>query len=375
MSDYTMGLLAKSNAVAAEPYQAYTNPDGTLAQRVAGFTPDQQAAFGQTRTMQGMWQPGMTAATGYTNTAGGVNQMAAANPWMQQAGGMNPTGAASGYLGAAGAQNPFGAAQPYTNAASQTFTGTTPQQYMNPYMQGVLDRLGDQAGRNLSENLMPAIGDQFIKSGQFGSSRMQEITGRALRDTQDALLGQQSQALQQGYAQAGQQFGQDMSRQTQLAGQQGQLGLGYMGALGQLGSTAGNLAMGQMGQYGNLAQLSGNLANQFANTQLQTGQQAGNLAQMQQMLGIRDTAALEAVGAQQQGLDQKNLDVAYQDFLNQTYYPQQQLGFLSNMLRGVPYSSSSSTASSGPASTYTPSGLSQLAGALSLYSALNKTST
>ena len=35
-------------------------------------------------------------------------------------------------------------------------------------------------------------------------------------------------------------------------------------------------------------------------------------------------------------MNQKNLDLAYQDFLTQTQYPEQQLGFLSNIIRGLP---------------------------------------
>ena len=173
------------------------------------------AASGMVNQAAGMNPLG--AASGYFNNAAGMSGANAASGYLGQAAGMNPMQASSGMYGQAlnsdamGAASPFlygaagmnaqGMAQPYTNAASQTFTGQNPSQYMSPYIQGVLDRLGQQAGQNLSENIMPAIGDQFIKSGQYGSSRMQEITGRAMRDTQDALLGQQANVLNQGYQQ------------------------------------------------------------------------------------------------------------------------------------------------------------------------------
>jgi CRISPR/Cas system-associated protein endoribonuclease Cas2 len=46
--------------------------------------------------------------------------------------------------------------------------------------------------------------------------------------------------------------------------------------------------------------------------------------------------AQAAAGAQQQGLEQQKMSQAYQDFLSQRGYPQQQLAFMSDILRGVP---------------------------------------
>jgi hypothetical protein len=63
-------------------------------------------------------------------------------------------------------------------------------------------------------------------------------------------------------------------------------------------------------------------------------------------------------------MNQRNLDLAYQDFLRQTQYPEQQLSFLSNIVRGLPAGggSTSSTGSSTGAS-YSASPLAQLASA------------
>ena len=143
-----------------------------------------------------------------------------------------------------------------------------------------------------------------------------------------------------------------------------------MSTLAGMGSSAGSLANSQMSNYGNLAQLAGNLSNMGAQTDLQAANQMGQLGQLGQTLGLRDAAALEATGTTQQNLDQRNLDMAYQDFLTQSQYPQTQLNFMSSMLRGIPYSTATQTSNTAPASAYQPSGLSQIAGALSLYSAL-----
>ena len=51
-------------------------------------------------------------------------------------------------------------------------------------------------------------------------------------------------------------------------------------------------------------------------------------ADIQQQLGI---------GALGRGLDQTALDITYTDFLSERDYPKEQLGFVSNIIRGAPY--------------------------------------
>lgn len=296
LSDYTQGLLSKANAVAAEPFQAYGGP------RINPFTQDQENAFQATRNNFGAYTPGVNAAFG---TA--VNSMN---------------------------NNAVGAASPYLGQAAGTFTGSNVQQYMNPYIDNVVNRVGELGARNLREQLMPAIGDQFIKAGQYGSSQMQQAVGRGLRDTQESVLAQQNQALAQGYNTAGQLFNQDMSR------------------------------------IANIGQTFGNLTSQTARDQLAASQQMGALSNLGQTMSLRDAAALEAIGATQQQQGQKNLDLGYQDFLEQRDYPKTELSFLSSMLRGIPYGTTTSTSQTGPANAYQPSPLASLAGSAALFGAL-----
>ena len=291
MSDYTQGLLSKANAVAAEPYQSYGGP------RLAEFTQPQQQAFAGTQAMQGQYQPNINNALNLTTEAGQVN--------------------------------PLGTAQSYLNTAAQS----APQvinQYMNPYNDAVVNRIGQLAGRNLQENLMPAINSNFIRAGQFGSAPMQTAVGNALRDTQESALAEQAKALNQGYGQAMTAAQTDLARQAAL------------------GQTAGNLAT------------------QGAQTQLAAANQMGQTANLGQTMGLRDLSALEATGQTQQTQDQKNLDLAYQDFLTQRQYPMQQLSMMNSLIRGLPYGTDTSTSATGPANTYQPSPLSQIAGAAAL---------
>jgi len=329
LSDYTQGLLVKGNAVAAEPYQTYGAP------RLADFSAAQRDAFAATRAQQGAFTPTINQGIGAINQATQTSGFQAANPTLTQAIGMSPTGTAMPYLSSAG-------------AAAPSMVG----EYMSPYQDAVVNRIGDLAARQLREKLMPQVSDTFVRAGQFGSSRMQEATGQALRDVQESALAEQGKLLNQGYQGALAAAQEDMKRRAEIGRVLGGLGTQEQQNLGQLGQVQGNLQ---------------NVSNQNL---IAAGQQLGALGRIGQTMGYTDTAALEEIGKQQQALDQRNLDVAYQDFVAQRDYPKTQLGFLSNLVRGQPYSQTTNTASTGPASTYQPSGLAQILGGLTLARAL-----
>jgi hypothetical protein len=336
MSDYTLGLISRANAIAAEPYQSYGGP------RVAGFTNDTQNAFNQTRLASQAYTGPLSQALGLTQQASQSNPFATASPYITSAAGMTQQ--------AANAPGALSAASPYMQQASGTFTGNNVNQYMDPYVQNVVNRASDVATRNFNENLMPGIQDKFTRAGQYGSSGMLKDATRAARDTTENIQSQANAALSQAYQNAGQLYGQDASRQGTLAQLAGSLSsqdqaakLQAAGQLGTLGSTLGTL----QGQTGAL--------------QLQAGQQYGALGQSAQQLGLQGAAALDTIGQEQQGLNQRNLDTAYQDFQNQTQYPRQTIDWMSSVIRGIPYSSSTQTSQTGPANAYQPSPLSQIA--------------
>jgi len=298
MQDAIYNQIQLATGVANTPYQAYSLP------RVAELSPLQQQAYRQVQANQGLYEPAMSAATT------GVQELS-----------NSPAGMA--------------AAQPYMTAAARSAAETVGS-YMNPYTDAVTNRIAQLGARNLSENLLPAVSDQFIRAGQFGSGRMGEFGARALRDTQESVLGQQAQALQQGYGQA---LG---AAQTDLARQ------------GQLGSTAGSLAGADVSrQLGALQQL--------ANLQLQ-GQQ----------LRTADVAALESAGTAQQRQAQAQLDAAAQQYQEELLYPKQQLDWLNTQIRGMAPITPTTTTASGTTTgaTYSPSPLSQLAAGLYTYKGL-----
>jgi len=289
LSDYLYNLMSGSYSAAQEPYQAYGGP------RIAGFTDPQQQAFTQTATAANAYQPGLEAAQQTAAQGAGLSTL--------------------------------GAAQPYFTAASQTTPGVI-SDYMNPYQQNVIDKMGTEAQRQLQEKILPAIGDQFTRAGQYGSSRQQEIAQRGVRDIASGLEQNIGAQLAQGYTTAGTQAQADLARQASL------------------GQAAGTLA-------GTQETAAANLANVQA-----------NLGQKAQALGLTGAAALETTGSEQQAMNQKNLDLAYQDFQAQTQYPEQQLSWLSSQIRGLPSGGSTSTgATSSVGNTYSASPLASLASA------------
>jgi hypothetical protein len=484
-SDYTQGLISRANAIAAEPYQPYAQ------QRIADLDPAQQQAYENVLGMQGQYQPYLKQAGQQIQAAAGSSQNVA-QPYINQALQYNPYTAASANIGQAGqligqsygdasalaqpyfnqanqltgqaVQSAAGQASPYFNQANaytqQAAAGTANladpymqqasqlagqgaqtglggiQDYMNPYQDQVVNRIGELGARNLRENLLPSIQDRAIQSGTFGGSRSGEAIGRALRDTQESTLAQQSAALQSGYSQAGQQLQADRARQLQAATQQAGFGQQVSGlssadqqrmlaagqqtaALGQaqagltaadyqrmlagaqqqaaMGQSAAGLEAADLARYGQagaqtgaLGQMQGTLAGQAGAQQLQAAQQLGTLSnqdfarmlqsgqaigalgQQAQQMGMQNVSALEAAGSTQQQQAQRSLDQAYQDFLNQRDYGRANTAYLNAAVRGLTIPTSTDTQSNGPASVYQASPLAQLGSTLASGYGLSK---
>jgi len=106
---------------------------------------------------------------------------------------------------------------------------------MNPYTTGVVNEMERLQQQNIQRNLMPQLKAGFVGSGGLGSQRYANALGQSAADMQSNLLGAQTGALQQGYAQALQAAINEGQMQTQAAQLQGNLGaqaqaLGLAGA-------------------------------------------------------------------------------------------------------------------------------------------------
>lgn len=255
-------------------------------------------------------------AEAYTNApyqAYGGERIADFSPMQQQAqqgiSNLQPSqqlGAGTQMAGIAGL-NAMNAGQNYQNMATNP---NAVQQYMSPYVQNALQPQMQEAIRQ-SEIMGQKNNAQAVQQGAFGGGRSAIVEAERQRNLGQNLANIYGTGMQNAFQQAqqAQQFGSTLGLQGQQAALQGAQ------TLGQLGQT-------------------------------QFGQQKDIL-----------NAQLNA-GAQQQALEQQKLQQQYQDFLTQRGYPQQQLAFMSDILRGAPLGQQTQQQYTAAA----PSTLSQVAG-------------
>ena len=314
-TNYGMDILANQKALAGRGFQSYTDPTtGQPIQRYAGFTGDQEAGFEATRQGVNVFRPELNLASQQTQNTFGRSGYGVAQPSFEQSG---------AYTAASTTPTGINMAQPYLGQAGQSSVSNIGQ-YMNPYTEQVVNRIGQIGARTLNEQLLPGISDKMIAAGQFGGTRQAELMGRALRDTMEGISAQQAQALQQGYGQALSTAGTDLSRYGQLASTAGNLGIAQQGAL---------LNAGQ--QMGNLGQQMGNLYNADTSNALTAAGQLGSFAQQRQNQELAGANAMQQIGGLQQALDQKNLDFARSEWERRQAYPQEQINAMAGALQGV----------------------------------------
>jgi hypothetical protein len=224
--EYLRGSINKASSLAGTPYTQYSSP------RVAGFNADINQGFSTVRNGVGGWQPTMNQAASNLTQGGEYNK---------------------DYF-----QNNF----------------------MNPYMSSVYDDIARRSNQNLTEKILPQVNNTFTGGGQFGSSRNQEFTNRAIRDQQDTMTGQLATA-------------------------------------GQAAWDSGQKVYADWG-----------------NKEIQSGVAMGNLAGQQQAAMLKDASALDTIGREQQQQTQANYDVAYQDFQNQQNWNKDQSAWLASIIRG-----------------------------------------
>ena len=195
-----------------------------------------------------------------------------------------------GSLGLAG--QAAGVGQQYALGATNP---NVTQAYMSPYMQNVVDYQKSQALRDFQMG-QPMMARQAVGQGAFGGNRLALQQAEAQRGLMSQMQGIAATGSQKAFedAQRQQQFGAQLGLQGLQTGLQG------LGQVGQMGATLG---------------------------QLGSQQQAADIARQNQMA---------AMGKEQQQLEQSKINQAIQNYAIQQQYPMMQLGFMSNMLRGLP---------------------------------------
>jgi hypothetical protein len=353
-----MEMIGKGVALSEAPYQAYGG------ERTAQFTPLQRQAFGQAENQR---------VAGQIGQASGIAGLAAQQGL--QAGQFQPgTFAPMGVQAPQLQQFQMGPAQ---RVSSQSFAQPgAAEQFMNPYMQQVVGIQQREAQRQ-ADIAGTQRGAQAVRAGAFGGSRQAIMDAEAQRSLAQQMGDIQATGSQAAFQQAQQQFNQEQQArlQAQMANQQagltvGQQNLGALLGIQQLG--AGQNLQSQMANQQALmdAQRAFEQSRQFgADIGLRGGAQAlqgaqtlGQLGQQQFGQEMDIMGARQQMGGTQQQQIQRILDQQYADFQAQRDFPYQQLGFMSDLLRGT--GSSTRTVFQSPQ----PNQMAQLAGAgLSAY--------
>jgi hypothetical protein len=354
-----VGLLGRGSTASQQPYQPYDQ------QRIAGFTDMQSEAQ---RRAAGQQLPGQTgeasniaanlaygpsgigqqgygmmdfaARTGSTagqQTAGGNY---AANQMLRQG---DPT--AQGQYGMSGIASGMDA----SNAQRWIDPGIS-QQYMDPYMQQVVDIQKRESNRDFGQQsqMQRAKTGMTGGVGGIGGYRDQILQAEANRNQMQNLGDIQQKGLQESWRQGQATFGADEQRQLAAAQQRAQAGqaLSEQSRLGQQLGLEGLKGYMQDTQFGrqmglDTSKFMGSLGSQMADQgrqqqalSLDSAKTLGLLGQQQyeQERGLTDQ--MDKYGAQQQALQQKYLDQQYQDFLTQKDYEWDQINRMSQLLHG-----------------------------------------
>jgi hypothetical protein len=305
---------ASGNVTGVQEYTPYTG------ERVAGFTPEQQAVQSE---VAGMTTPGGFGAAGAGLGMGTGLGFGAAGAGLGQAFGYNPMAISGG-----------------------TFDAPAASYYMSPYQSNVTD-IAVREARKQADLAKTAGMSGAIGRGTFGGARQALMQSEQERGAQQNIANIRAQGQQDAYLNAQKMFEADQARRMKAAelGQQGQqfaAGLGKDIGLGGL----------QAGMEG--------------------AAKTGALAATEQVSNLERLKAQAASAGEKQALQQEINNLQYQQFQEQKNYQKAQLDYLSNILRGNAAALGTTQVQYAPA----PSLASQLGGVglagLGLYNILGK---
>jgi hypothetical protein len=288
---YAKDTLAKTSAltdVSQNPYKTYD------ANRIAGFSPMQQQSMTGAQNMT--TAPQLDTASGIAGLAG------------------------SKAMGIGYTPGQFNAPQ----VGTQDYTGSNVSQYMNPYMQNVVDIQQREAQRQADIAGTQRAG-QAVKSGAFGGSRAGIMEAEAARNLAMQKGDIQAAGQNAAFQNAQQQFNTQQQRdlQAQLANQ----GVGMQAQ--QLGE--------QSRQFGASHGLAG------LNTALQAANAQGQLGGLQNQSNLSNLNAQLGAGQVQRGIEQQGLDAQRGQWEEARNNPYKMLQFQQSMLQGLPIQGQSYT--------------------------------
>ena len=366
---------------------------------LAGASPFQRQA-------QQAMQQARAGATRFGNQAAGIGRGAGNQLAMLggQAAGIG-RGAAGDIMSATQAAMPFqNMAANRLGRSTKSYDPSSVSKFMDPYTDEVIRRAEADISRQGQQQAQD-IRARAVGAGAFGGSReavSQRELGRNVGEQQARTSSQlRSQGYQQAQNQAQTAFESQQRRQQQAGQLFGQLGTSY-GQLGQSGAqAAGQMGLAGLGQQigarqagaqlglqgtqqgmagqqlaGQMGQGLGSLGTSYGQLGLQGAQQLGGLGAQYGALGTglgglagglgklglsqaalgeslqgaqqRDINALMGLGGMEQGYNQRLLDAQRRTMFEREMAPYQALGYMSDIFRGVPSTTSSLTSTSAP---------------------------
>jgi len=225
------------------------------------------------------------------------------------------------------AQRALGTSYDPMQATSQQFGTMQAGQYMSPYLEAALNPQIAAAQRQSQIEAQKQQGEA-VGRGAYGGSRDALMRMERERGLASQIEGIRGKGYQDAFTNAQAQFNADQARAQQA--QTANIGQQQFGAnLGLQGLQAANTA---------------------ANTLGTAGQQA--YAQQTGAINLQNQ-----LGSQQQQAEQAKIDQQIKDYANEQQWSMQQLGNMSNLLRGLPMQSTTTAAYQAA-----PSAASQIAG-------------
>ena len=201
-------------------------------------------------------------------------------------------------------------AAPTEAVLASTDPRTNVQSFINPYLESVLAQQEASAQRRFTE-AQAGRDAAAVQGGAFGGSRRAVADSLARRDLNERLDQMGAQARQSGFDRA-------------MAAATGQQELAVKTRAQALADAAG-----QQQRMLQAAETSDRLGLAGAEALL-------SAAPAKQRARLEQASALAGVGETERLRSQAELDLAYQDFINQRDYERGQLQYLSSILRGVP---------------------------------------
>jgi hypothetical protein len=225
---------------------------------------------------------------------------------------------------------------PYQQYSGDRIAGFSPmQQQAMQNAQGM--SVAPQVGQGTAAATMAGMGGLGV-AGQANPYGFQNQVGGYMNPYMNQILAPQ-------LAEANRQYDIGATRQQSAATQAGAFGGSREAIMAAENERNRNMGLNQIvGQGYNTAftnaqnQYNQNLQNQLQGFGManQAAGQLGQLGQQQYQQGMGINQLQNQYGGQQQALQQQGLTQAYQDFQNQQNYPYKQLGFMSDMIRGLP---------------------------------------